>query len=253
MFNKSYLRAIFFYKDYIENKKVEGGKLKRYFALLLAVLLLFCQVTPEEHVSRAIFLMEKKEYKLAINELNDAISKKPDYAEAYLERGKCRMFNHGYSEAKGDTSYLTKMFVLAAEDFTRAIELKPSLKNKALDYRGGAYYLVKNYKKAIEDFESLLKSDSTNYRNISMLSVLKIFNKDTLGVIKLHDDLIKKYPQNAELYYARATSRLVSLNDKKRGCEDLLVAEKLFNKGTERYNKSLIENIKKLQQINCNK
>jgi len=233
--------------------KNEGGKLNRYFTFLLAALLLSCQVTPEEHLNRAKFLIEKKEYKLAINELNDAISKKPDYAEAYLERGKCRMFNHDYSEAKGDTSYLTKMFLLAVEDFTKAIELNPSLRNEALDYRGGAYYLVKNYNKAIEDFESLLKSDSTNYRNISMLSVLKIFNKDTLGVIKLHDDLIKKYPQNAELYYARANSRLVSLNDKKGGCEDLLLAEKLFNQGKEYYDKTLIESIKKLQQINCNK
>lgn len=227
--------------------------MKRIFILLITALLLSCQVTPEEHLSRAKFLMEKKEYKLAINELNDAISQKPDYAEAYLERGKCRMFNHDYSEAKGDTSYLNRMFLLAADDFTRAMELNPSFRNEALDYRGGAYYLAKHYTRAIEDFESLLKSDSTNYRNISMLSALKIFNKDTLGVIKLHDDLIKKYPQNAELYYARATSRLVSLKDKKGGCEDLFVAEKLYNSKTKYYNKSLIENINKLQQINCNK
>lgn len=251
--NQLGLRDICFYKDYIESKKVEGGKLKKYFALLLATFLLSGQITPEEHLGRAKFLMEKKEYKLAINELNDAISKKPDYAAAYLERGKCRMFNHDYSEAKGDTSYLTKMFLLAEEDFTRAIELNPSLRNEALDYRGGVYYLSKNYKRATEDYESLLKSDSTNYRIISMLSVFKIVNKDTFGVIKLHDELIKKYPKNAELYYARATSRLVYLNDKKGGCEDLVVAEKLYNQETDYYNKSLIENIKKLQRINCNK
>lgn len=245
--------AIFYYKDYITTKKVEGTKLKRYFALFLTILLLSCQATPEEHLSRAKFLMQKKEYKLAINELNDAISQKPDFAEAYFERGKCRMFNHDYSEAKGDTSYLTKMFLLAAEDFTRAMELNPSLRSETLDYRGNTYYLAKNYKKAVEDFESLLKSDSTNYRNISMLSFSKIFNKDTLGVIKLHDDLIKKYPVNAELYYGRAFSRLVSLNNKKGGCEDLLIAEKLYNQATDKYDKSLIESIKKLKQINCNK
>lgn len=227
--------------------------MKRFLTLLLVIILISCQVSPEENLNRAKFLIQKKEYKLAINELNDAISKRPDYAEAYLERGKCRMFNHDYSEAKGDTSYLNKMFLLAAEDFTRAMELNPSIKNEALDYRGGVYYLLKNYKKGAEDFESLLKSDSTNYRYISMLSALKIFNKDTLGVIKLHDDLIKKHPQNAELYYARATSRLVSLNDKKGGCEDLLLAEKLYNAKTEYYNKTLMESIKKLQQINCNK
>lgn len=227
--------------------------MKRHFILLLAIYLISCQVSPEEHLSRAQLLIQKKEYKLAINELNDAISKKPDYAEAYLERGKCRMFNHDYSEAKGDTSYLTKMFLLAAEDFAKAVELNPFLRNEALDYRGGAYFLVKDYKKASEDFESLLKSDSTNFRSISMLSHLRIRLKDTLGVVKLHNDLIKKYPQNPELYYVRATIRLISLNDKKGGCEDLLTAEKLFNPEVKYYDKSLIESIKKLQQINCNK
>ena len=251
--NQLGLRDICFYKDYIESKKVEGGKLKKYFALLLAAFLLSCQITPEEHLGRAKFLMEKKEYKLAINELNDAILKKPDYAEAYLERGKCRMFNHDYSESKGDTSYLTKMFLLAAEDFTRAIELNPSLKNEALEYRGGIYSLVKNFNRAIEDFESLLKHDSTNVKIIAMLSIVKEFNRDTAGVLKLHDDLIKKYPQNAELYYGRAFQKLVFLKDKTSACEDLAIAKKLFNPETKYYDKSLIENINKLQQINCNK
>lgn len=227
--------------------------MKKYFALLLAAFLLSCQVTPEEHLSRAKFLLEKKEFKLAINELNDAISKKPDYAEAYLERGKCRIFNHDYSEAKGDTSYLTKMFLLAADDFTRAIELNPSLKNEALELRGGVYSLVKNFNRAIEDFESLLKNDSTNVKIIAMLSIVKEWNRDTVGVLKLHDDLIKMYPQNAEMYYGRAFQRLVFLKDKTGACEDLIKAEKLYNTETKYYDKYLIESIKKLKQINCNK
>lgn len=227
--------------------------MKRYFTVFAALYLLSCQMTPEENFNRAKYLIQKKEYKLAINELNEAISKKPDYSEAYLEKGKCRIFNPDYYEANGDTSYINSMYRFAVDDFTKAIELNPSLRNEALEYRSGAYLLAKNYTKASEDLESLLKNDSSNVKNIAMLSIVKELNRDTLGVLKLHDSIIKKYPLNAEHYYGRAWHRLALHNDKKGACRDLLMAENLYNSEIKYYDKFLIENIKKLQQINCNK
>ncbi len=225
--------------------------MKRYFILLVAALLLSCQVTPEEHLSRAKFLMEKKEYKLAINELNDAISKKPDYAEAYLERGKSILSNNIYSEV--DSLLMRNKFQLAINDFTKAIELNPDLSNEALNLRSNIYWIIQDYKKAEADLEKLLKIDSTKSNIIALLANTKVQLGDREGAEKLFDAIIKRDPANSESYFGRALWKLLNNNDKKRGCEDLAKAERLFDNNRKYSTNFLLDRIHELQKINCNK
>jgi tetratricopeptide (TPR) repeat protein len=195
--------------------------------------------------------MEKKEYKLAINELNDAISKEPDYAEAYLERGKCILSNHVYSEV--DSSLTRNKFQLAISDFTKAIDLNPDLMNEALHLRSNIYWITQDYKKAETDLEELLKIDSTKYSVISLLANTKSKLGDTEGAKKLFDSIIKKDPLNSESYFGRALWKLLNYNDKKGGCKDLAEAERLYDNNSIYSTNFLLDRIHELQKINCNK
>lgn len=80
--------------------------------------------SPEFHVKRGEDLSAKREYDRAILEYTAAIQLKPDYAEAYNDRG----FAY-YLKGNGQQ---------AIADFTTAIELRPNYP-KAYNSRGVAY------------------------------------------------------------------------------------------------------------------
>jgi tetratricopeptide (TPR) repeat protein len=232
--------------------EVEKRIMKKPFAAITVFILISCQSTPEEHFNRAKDLIKIGEYNLAIKELNDAITKKSDYAAAYLERGKSILSIKDYSYSKGDTNYFANKLLSAADDFTRAIELSNNLKAEALDLRSSIYWMRKEYKKAEADLESLLSIDSSNYRIITILANAKVMLGDSSGVKNLFDAIIKREPENAEAYYGRALGRLVLLNDKKGGCEDLNKAEKLYNPNKKYSTNFLLPQMKELKRINCN-
>ncbi|MFH1195456.1 MAG: hypothetical protein V1720_07065 [bacterium] len=228
-------------------------KLNKIIFLVLPVLLLSCNQTTEEHYTKSIELAKEKEHKAAIEELDKVIEMKPDFAQAYLDRGNYRMANQDYSEAEGDTNYLNKIFELEIKDFTKAIELDPNLKIEALRGRAFAFYNLQNYKNASGDYSAILKEDSTKKDMVRMLAWCHIKLADTLSAKILLDRMIEVEPDNAENYYNRAFQRLMAFKDKTGACEDLEKAATLYDPEEYYTIFTLNEQIEKLMGINCPK
>jgi tetratricopeptide (TPR) repeat protein len=92
----------------------------------------------ESHLQRGEDLSAARQYDRAIAAYTAAIELKPDYAEAYNDRG----FAH---YLKGDGHE-------AIADFTRAIALRPNYP-KAYNSRGVMYMIGGHKAKAVEDFD----------------------------------------------------------------------------------------------------
>ena len=101
------------------------------------------------YTNRGLVYRNKRNYDRAIEDHTKAIELNPDYAEAYFNRGNT------YTE-KGD-------FDLAIVDFTKAIELKPDFAD-VYNNRGMAYTEKGNLDLAIADFTKAieLKPDFTH-------------------------------------------------------------------------------------------
>lgn len=223
-----------------------------YLASFCFCLLLSCTSRPEEHYNSALVLANNNEYKHAIKELDKAIAKKSNYALAYLKRGMFRLANQDFNETKGDTSYLINTYLRSVQDFTQAMKYDTSLTKEALYGRGNCYFILKSYKNTINDFNILLKRDSTNKEIIQTLVWSKLNLKDTVDAKNLLDRVIELAPNDAENYFIRATQRIISFNNKAGACEDLSKAEELYNDKEKYVVKNMIGIIKNLQEINCN-
>jgi len=93
---------------------------------------------------------EAKEYENAIIYYNKAIQLKPDYADAYYNRGNAK--------------YDLKDYTGAIADYNKAIQLNPD-DAKAYNNRGGAKNNLKDYTGAIADYNKAiqLKPDYAKY------------------------------------------------------------------------------------------
>jgi Flp pilus assembly protein TadD len=101
--------------------------------------------------SRAVALWKKGKYtkpNQAINYLDKAIAKNPQFAEAYNNRGN----------AYRDLNQLQKAFA----DYNQAIRIKPNYV-EAYNNRGNIYYDLKKYQLAIKDYKKSI-SLKPNYR-----------------------------------------------------------------------------------------
>jgi tetratricopeptide (TPR) repeat protein len=104
----------------------------------------------EARLKRGEALAGAHKYDEAIAEYNIAIRLRPDYAEAYNDRG------HSYHWKGGDGDR-------ALADFTRAIELRPNYPT-AYNNRGVVYMAGGNAAKAIAEFDRALELNP-NFRN----------------------------------------------------------------------------------------
>jgi tetratricopeptide (TPR) repeat protein len=119
-------------------------------ALALLPMLAFGQGTPQELLQDGENRAGAHDWKSAFTNYNMALQLKPDYAEAYNERG------HAY--------YWTGDYPRAIADFTRAIELRPNYPN-AFNNRGAAYMASGGHSgRALADFNQAiqLKPDFRN-------------------------------------------------------------------------------------------
>jgi len=216
-----------------------------------------CQKTADEHYNNALEFVKSKDFDSAINEFDIAIEIKPNFAKAYLDRGKLR-FNQQYYESvvkssSGDSVILDRLFESSIKDFSKVIELDKNLMADALIGRGNAYLSLKFYDKAISDFEKVLKKDSTN-KQITWITIhCKSLLKDSVGVKLLLNRMIKINPNDAENYYNRAVYELTMFNDKNGACKDLVQANKLYNVNEKYLSRDLKAEIEKLIKINCTK
>jgi tetratricopeptide (TPR) repeat protein len=119
-------------------------------ALILLLALASGQGTPQEFLQRGENRAGAHDWKSALADYNMALQLKPDYAEAYNDRG------HAY--------YWTGDYPRAIAGFTRAIELRPNYHN-AFNNRGAAYMASGGHSgRALADFDQAiqLKPDFRN-------------------------------------------------------------------------------------------
>ncbi|MBI4853045.1 MAG: tetratricopeptide repeat protein [Acidobacteria bacterium] len=105
--------------------------------------------TPEEYFARATESFSKGDFDIAILDYDEAIRKKPDYAEAFLERGNVYM-------AKAATFFNKDDRMKGFADFREAIKLKPN-NVEAYFNLGVAYYRLDNFDDAIEAFSQVIR------------------------------------------------------------------------------------------------
>jgi tetratricopeptide (TPR) repeat protein len=131
--------------------------------------------------NKAQSLLFRETPELAIDELNEAIELKKNFAEAYNLRGRCYKYQNRHNLALsdylqaiqikpdfgeayrnlGNVYYYLDMIELMIPSFTKAIELMP---DSALAYnnRGFAYQKLNEFELALEDHNKAIEIDS-NY------------------------------------------------------------------------------------------
>jgi tetratricopeptide (TPR) repeat protein len=216
-----------------------------------------CQKTADEHYNNAMEFTKSKDFSSAINELDKAIEINPNFAKAYLDRGRFRFTKQfsgtGVRSEQGDSAKLSQLIESSIKDFSKAMELDKNLATDALIGRGNAYLTMKFYNKAISDFEEVLKKDSANKQIVWITAHCKFMLKDSVGAKSLLNRIIRINPNDAENYYTRAVYELIMFNDKNGACEDLNQANKLYNANEKYLAGDLKAEIEKLIKINCTK
>ncbi|MBE8949948.1 MAG: tetratricopeptide repeat protein [Quinella sp. 3Q1] len=152
-----------------------------------------------------------KDYHGAIKLYNEAIEFKPDYAEAYYNRG--------------NTYKNLRKYEQAIQDYNKAIELKPNYA-EAYNNRGTSYRSLKQDEQAIQDFNKALKFKQHEfiYANRGMvyekLEQYERAIKDYDKAIKLNPNFTEMYNERGNIYmklklYKRAIqdyTKVISLN-----------------------------------------
>ncbi|HNW98060.1 MAG TPA: tetratricopeptide repeat protein [Bacteroidales bacterium] len=153
----------------------------------------------------------------AINSYTKAIEIKPDYAEAYNNRG--------------NAYFQQKLYDKAMNDYVKAIELKPDYTEAYYD-RGNIYLNQGEYDKAIADYNKTIEIDpgyARAYNNRGYVySLQKIYVKaiiDYTKAIENKPDYAKAYNNRGDAYYRQG------LNDK--ACTDYKKADELGDKAAK--------------------
>ena len=109
--------------------------------------------TPENYFRRGECYAQLRHYSQAESDFTRTINLNRNYQSAYFKRGEVRLLDlNKWNEAVTDlTTYLKKPQGTAEM-------------NKALLYRGFAYYLLDDYEAAIQDYHTALKTDAKNGR-----------------------------------------------------------------------------------------
>jgi tetratricopeptide (TPR) repeat protein len=119
---------------------------------LTTVVLVLCTVTSfaqasSEVLAQATEKMDAKEFKEAIELLNEAISKDKNNVDLLLKRGEAK-----YESGKG---------ILAIQDYNKVISLD-AVNSLAYALRSAVYVELKDYKSAIEDCQKAIEIDAKN-------------------------------------------------------------------------------------------
>ncbi|MGB7920860.1 MAG: tetratricopeptide repeat protein [Desulfobacterales bacterium] len=122
--------------------------------------------------TRATALWKDAQYvdtQKAVAYLEKAIQEKPDFAEAYNNRG------NAYREMK--------QYALAMQDYNKAISLKPNL-DKTFNNRGNIYFDQRNFQMAIEDYNKALSLNASyNLAYLNRGLAYHELNKDDLACL----------------------------------------------------------------------
>jgi signal transduction histidine kinase len=112
----------------------------------------------EEYLKRGVLYSDNGKYELALNDYNEAIKHKPDYAPAYNNRGNLYRKQQEYE--------------LALNDLNRAIVLRPDLAQPYLN-RGHIYYEKRKYGLAAKDYEKVIDLDPKLAEQYGVFGLIK--------------------------------------------------------------------------------
>lgn len=123
---------------------------------------------------------------------SNAIKKNPNYANAYFERGKIKLWE-------------LKNYEEAIKDFDEAVRILPN--TNTYNFRGEAKYRLKKYDEALEDYTEAIRIDITNqyaYYNRGFLNaaILKKYEESIIDF----DAAIKLDPKFTNAYLFRGNS-----------------------------------------------
>jgi tetratricopeptide (TPR) repeat protein len=122
--------------------------------------------------TRATALWKDAQYvdvQKAVTYLKKAIQEKPDFAEAYNNRG------NAYREMK--------QYALAMQDYNKAISLKPNFE-KTFNNRGNIYFDQRNYQMAIRDYNKAISLNASyNLAYLNRGLAYHKLNKDDLACL----------------------------------------------------------------------
>jgi tetratricopeptide (TPR) repeat protein len=181
------------------------------------------EISAEEWFEKGYKYGEAKNYDEAIQCYTEAIRLKPDYADAYNNRGNAR-YNRGdfaaaikdYNEAirlepdhalaynnRGLALYAKGDFAAAIKDYSEAIRLKPDYAS-AYYNRGLARNAKGDFAAAIKDYSEAIRlqpDDASAYYNRGLAHKAQ---GDFAAAIKDYSEAIRLRPDHANAYYNRA-------------------------------------------------
>jgi tetratricopeptide (TPR) repeat protein len=165
-------------------------------------------ITAADLVRKALDLWVEGKYsdpREALGYLDEALRLKPDFAEAYKDRGNAYWNLNEYSRA--------------IQDFGQALRLKPDFA-EAYTGRGCAYNGLGQYSRAIQDLDQglRLKPDFAEAYNNRGFAYTKLGQYSR--AIQDFDQALRLKPELAEAYGSRGAVHLTS-GDRVDGCSDV--------------------------------
>ena len=137
---------------------------------------------------RGLSAIDKGDFDKAIRDFTTAIELKPDFAEAYNNRG------NAYSR-KGD-------FDTAIQNYDTAIEIKPDYA-EAYNNRGIAYVEKRDFDKGIQNYDTAIKIKPRLAEAYYGRGIAYVGKHDFDTAIQNFTTTIKIKPDDAEAYYSR--------------------------------------------------
>lgn len=174
-----------------KNTKAEAEELLSAGRLAEAIKILISAIRKEPNNYELRYLLANSFYEFgmpnkAIEEYNNVLKLKPDFAPAHIKLGMIH-------KKKGNTD-------LALREFAQAAELMPN--NLELKYQLGKIYLERGMKdKALEEFRSTLITDPAFYQANLIISDILVEAKDYDNAIEELKLASIYSPKNPEIHY----------------------------------------------------
>ncbi len=186
----------------------------KHSLLLLSALLVLASATAQtarEYTQRGRELYEKREFMEALLNLNEALEKDANYAQAYYVRGNIK---DAFDDRHG-----------AMKDYNLAIEKDPKF-FEALFARGNVKMKLQDYYGAIDDYSSAIDINPNYIEAYFNRGKAKQYLQAYEDAINDCSKIIEMNPKNIDAYFMRGILR-IDFGDMRNGCLDLSKAGEL--------------------------